>query len=284
MKHFLFFTLPLLFLNTFTFADNQIDWELTGFDMPESVIYDPIGKQLIVSNIDGHPGATNRQGYLSRVSLDGKLLEQKWITGMNAPKGMAIVDNLLYVGDLKEIHRIDLSTETFLDPILVEASVFLNDVTADDNGNVYVSDFMDHKIYKIEGDQAVLWLEDELISHPNGLFADGDTLYVGNWGQGMREDFTTEVAGSLVAVELESKMVKPVLHGETMGNLDGIVRIGNQLLINDWINGKLFTISPDGKKEIGTFPVGLADIGEHNQVVYMPLMLDGKLQAMTYTP
>ena len=259
-----------------------LKWEMTGFDMPESVIYDPIGKQLIVSNIDGHPMATNRQGYLSRVSLDGKLLEQKWITGMNAPKGMAIEGDQLYIADLKEIHRVDLSQQTLEESILIDAAIFLNDITADQAGNVYISDFLDHKIYRLNKGAASVWLEGDLINHPNGLLADGDTLYIGNWGKGMREDFTTETLGSLVAVELATKTISPVLHGENLGNLDGIVRMGNHLLINDWVNGKLFSINPEGKTLVGQFEKTLADIGLHENTLYMPIMFEGKLQAITF--
>lgn len=283
MRTLLIILLSQLFLAANTTADTAIDWELNGLDMPESVVYDPIGQQLIVSNIDGHPMATNRQGYLSRVSLDGKLLEQKWITGMNAPKGMAVQGNMLYIADLKEIHRVDLSQQTLEESLLIEEAIFLNDITVDDGKNVYISDFMDHKIYRLSDGKVSLWLEDKLVSHPNGLLADDGTLYVGNWGKGMRDDFTTETLGSLVAVDLATKAVNLVLHGEALGNLDGIIRIGDALLINDWINGKLFSISPKGRANIGQFPAGLADIGQHNNTIYLPLMLDGKLQAMTFT-
>jgi len=276
----------MVFIHVFLSANSaasELDWEVSGFDMPESVVYDPIGKQLIVSNIDGHPMATNRQGYLSRVSLDGKIIEQKWITGMNAPKGMAIVGNTLFIADLKEIHRVDLEKQTLEESILIEDSIFLNDITSDSAGNVYISDFMDHKIYRLHNGKTTIWLEDELISHPNGLLVDEGTLYVGNWGVGMREDFTTDTLGSLIAVNLSNQQVTPVLHGEALGNLDGIIRIGNDLLVNDWINGKLFTLNPKGKKMIAQFPAGLADIGQHNNVIYLPLMLDDKLQAMRLT-
>ena len=61
---------------------------------PESVIYSPKQDILFVSNIDGKPNEKDQKGFISKVSpSNGNIIELSWITGLNAPKGMAIYNN-----------------------------------------------------------------------------------------------------------------------------------------------------------------------------------------------
>jgi hypothetical protein len=83
-------------------------WETPAqFKTPESVIYEPNEDVLFVSNIDGAPDRKDKQGAISKVSpLNGSIIELNWVTGLDAPKGMAITNNtnntLLYVSDITE--------------------------------------------------------------------------------------------------------------------------------------------------------------------------------------
>ncbi|WP_292713041.1 hypothetical protein [Mesorhizobium sp.] len=65
-------------------------WRATGLEQPESAFFDAAGKRIIVSNIVGNPSEADGNGYLSILSLDGKMVAQHWTDGMDAPKGMAI--------------------------------------------------------------------------------------------------------------------------------------------------------------------------------------------------
>ncbi|MBL4701880.1 MAG: hypothetical protein JKX85_11550 [Phycisphaeraceae bacterium] len=77
----------------------------TAFPLPESVYYNPVMNQLIVSQVNGGgPLAKDNDGCLSRYSLTGKLIEAKWITGMHAPKGSRAKGNLLWVSDIDRMH------------------------------------------------------------------------------------------------------------------------------------------------------------------------------------
>ena len=61
---------------------------------PESVIYSPKQDILFVSNIDGKPNEKDQKGFISKVlPSNGNIIELSWITGLNAPKGMAIYNN-----------------------------------------------------------------------------------------------------------------------------------------------------------------------------------------------
>ena len=79
---------------------------LKDFATPESVLYDPKEDVYLVSNINGGPSAADNNGFISRVSPDGSKVELKWIEAgkkgvkLDAPKGIAIVGDTLYVADI----------------------------------------------------------------------------------------------------------------------------------------------------------------------------------------
>jgi DNA-binding beta-propeller fold protein YncE len=109
---------------------------------PESVIYSPKQDILFVSNIDGKPNEKDQKGFISKVSpSNGNIIELSWITGLNAPKGMAIYNNTkLYVSDITDLVEIDITNGKIIKRFNAPGSVFLNDVASDNHGNIYVSD------------------------------------------------------------------------------------------------------------------------------------------------
>src|SRR2546427_258967 len=68
----------------------------SGIKAPESVLYDVAGDQYLVSNINGQPLDKDGNGFISRLTPEGRVAELKWIAGgtkgvtLNAPKGMGI--------------------------------------------------------------------------------------------------------------------------------------------------------------------------------------------------
>src|SRR5690242_426460 len=86
---------------------------LTGFQTPESVLYDADQDVYFVSNINGDPTAADDNGFISRVNPDTQKIELKWIDAakpdilLNAPKGMAILSGVLYVADLTVVRKFD---------------------------------------------------------------------------------------------------------------------------------------------------------------------------------
>ncbi|KMK64685.1 hypothetical protein [Puniceibacterium sp. IMCC21224] len=255
-------------------------WAAGPFDMPESAIFDAEHDRVIVSVIQGHPGEADGNGHLALLALDGEISEPNWITGLDAPKGMAIVGKTLLVADLTRLHEIDLSTGTLLRSQEVDGAVFLNDITSDGE-QAYVSDFMGNRIWHYQAGDMTVWLEDEALAHPNGLFLDEERLVVGSWGKGMRDDFSTEVPGSLLAVDLETQAISTIV--PSLGNLDGIVRIGDTLLVSDWITGQLFEVGADGAHTVvAEYPAGLADIAAYGNTLVLPSMLEGNVSARAY--
>ncbi|MEP3844683.1 MAG: hypothetical protein ABJM43_05010 [Paracoccaceae bacterium] len=256
------------------------NWTAGPFDMPESAIFAPSRDRIVLSVIGGNPGEADGNGVLALLSPEGEILDPAWITGLDAPKGMAIIGNTLLVADLTRLHEIDLTTGTLLRSLEVEGAVFLNDITSDDE-QAFVSDLMTNRIWRYEVGRMTLWLENSSLAHPNGLLLDGDRLVVGSWGQGLRDDFSTDQPGSLLTVDLDDQEVS-VLAAD-LGNLDGVVRIGGALLVNDWITGQLFEVTADGTTSVvAEYDAGLADIAVYGDKLLLPSMLEGTVSAQSY--
>lgn len=280
MNHILTSIATVLIGLTSPLHADPASWTAGPFDMPESAIFDATYDRIIVSVIHGHPGEADGNGHLALLSLDGEISDPSWITGLDAPKGMAIVGETLLVADLTRLHEIDLATGTLLRSLDVEGAVFLNDITSDGE-QAYVSDLMGNHIWHYHAGDMTVWLEDEALAHPNGLLLDEGRLIVGSWGQGMRDDFSTEVPGSLLAVDLETQAISTII--PSLGNLDGVVRIGDTLLVSDWITGQLFEVGADGAHTVvAEYPAGLADIAAYNNTLVLPSMLEGNVSARTY--
>lgn len=264
-------------------ANAEALWQLEGFEMPESALVDAAHQRIVLSNIKGHPAEVDGDGYLSLVSLDGQLLEQHWSTGMDAPKGMAIVGDELLVADLTKLHRVDLANGDLLESIEVAGTVFLNDIASD--GEVaYVSDMMGHTLYRYQGGELSAWLKSDELLHPNGLLVDGERLLVATWGSPLQEDFSTDIPGGVYTVDRATLAVAPLDGAQALGNLDGLVRTPNGFAVNDWITGQLWMLdAAGGVIDSEMTQPGLADISTGGQLLLMPYMLGGVLAARDIT-
>src|SRR5258705_13685782 len=86
----------------------------TGFKFPESVAYDTEAKVLYVGSFGGtelKPGEKDNNGYISKVSLDGKMLEERFLPAagvtMNKPKGIWVAGSRLWVTDIDGVWQFD---------------------------------------------------------------------------------------------------------------------------------------------------------------------------------
>ncbi len=116
------------------------------FKRPESVEYYAAEDVYLVTNINGSPDLADDNGFISKISPDGELLQLKWLDGtspevhLDAPKGTAIVGDILYVADLDNVHRFKLPSGKQLSSVNIKGSVFLNGLTTGENESLYVSD------------------------------------------------------------------------------------------------------------------------------------------------
>src|SRR5688500_12740589 len=87
-----------------------------GFLTPESILHEGTSDTYLVSNINGTPLDKDDNGFISKLSPEGKVLELKWIDGsaatveLNAPKGLGVSGGTLYVADIDTIRTFDLAT------------------------------------------------------------------------------------------------------------------------------------------------------------------------------
>lgn len=256
-------------------------WRANGFKTPESVLHDTANNRLIVSNINGSPVEADGNGYLSLVSMDGKIITEKWATGMDAPKGMAIAGDRLFVADINKLRIVDLKTGKLLEAISLEDSKFLNDVAASPAGDVYFTDMMTNTIYVYRGGKAEVWLKDDILNTPNGVFVDGDQLIVGTWGQGMKKDFTTETPGGLLSINIATKTIAAVPNAERFGNIDGVVKADGAIIVTDYIAGLVWRCSPGKAPEkIAVLKPGSADLGTDGKTLFVPMMSEGEVVAL----
>lgn len=162
-------------------------WRLTeGLAAPESVVVDRKSGALFVSSMNGKGDAVDGNGYLSRVSDRGALLDQFWLSGLDAPKGLAISGGMVFGTDIKKLFAANLDSRKLLFRRTAEQADYFNDTAADKRGGVWVTDARGNGIWHVSrrGQRLVHAPADML--RPNGLTLLGSTIFVlaGSAGEG----------------------------------------------------------------------------------------------------
>ncbi|HKK94247.1 MAG TPA: hypothetical protein VJ925_12500 [Longimicrobiales bacterium] len=158
-----------------------------GFSTPESVLHETGSDVYLVSNINGAPTATDGNGFISRVSPEGEVLDLKWIDGeaegvtLNAPKGMAVTEGMLWVTDIDCVRRFELGTGEPAGEACIEGATFLNDLVPHPDGSgVLLTDSGLDETFSSTGADAVYHMttegyaaviEDPDFGAPNGIAA-----------------------------------------------------------------------------------------------------------------
>ena len=216
-------TLALLLIVQVAAAQQLTEQWCTGdvFEVPESVFYNEHSNLLYVSNISGKPSEKNGQGFITLMNTDGKIIEKKWVVGLNAPKGMAVWDDKLYVTDIDRIAVIDMEKGKIIRFIDIPGSMFLNDLVFDGRGNLYISDTPAGVVYKFMVNHAEKWLTDEnMIKIPNGMAFENGKILVGT-GNG------------IVAADPETGRATIIISHE--GAIDGLIPLGQgRYVVSDW--------------------------------------------------
>lgn len=256
-------------------------WRLeSGLDRPESAIYDPARDVIYVSNLVGGGDEMDGAGYIARVSPEGEMVDQDWVTGLNAPKGLAIGSERLYAADIDALLEIDLDTGEIVEWHQVEGDAYLNDVTVGSDGTVYVSDSRYSKVYRLDDQGLSVWLEHENVLMPNGVHVvDGD-LYIA------AGDSSAENPGQaryLQAVSLSDQSVRPLRDRTPEGALDAVEPDGaGGLFVTDWGGGRLLHFDPaTGLTQLRQLGQGAADAEyvAETGMLYVPVMMEGQLIA-----
>lgn len=226
-------------------------WQTPDLLTPESVLYvaDKNDPYLFVSLIDGEGNVADGKGGIAKLATDGSVIEKEWLVGLDAPKGMAIFEGRLYVADITTVAVIDIKEQTLLKKIPIEGAVFLNDVTINSTGVVYVSDTRTNKVHRIIDDVPSLYLEN--VANANGLKAFGPSLVVG--------------AGPELLLFGADKKPLVLAKGFAQG-IDGIEMLAKrgEFIVSCW-PGLVYYVSGDGKIQVlidsQAQKINTADIG-----------------------
>ncbi len=260
----------------------SVKWKIDGLAKPESAIYDRLTDSIYVSNINGESLELDKNGFISKISISGKIIEKYWIKGLDGPKGMAIFNNFLFVSDINKIWKISLKDKK-KNAFKINDAGFLNDLTVDRSGNIYASDMFKNQIYILKDKNILIWKK--LLFSPNGLIIDKENLIVAQWGS-VTKNFETKTSGYLVKINLKTRDVKKFFSTRPIGNLDGIVfNKKDGFLVTDWVNGKLFSINKLGIASLlKKLNKGSADleIVMHKDLILVPQMLDNSLIAFSF--
>lgn len=214
--------------------------EDAGLSTPESALHDPVADVYLVANIAGHPLRKDGNGFVSRVSPAGEMLDPRWIDGtadsivLHAPKGMAVAGDSLWVADIDVLRAFHRVTGAPLAAVPVPDAVFLNDVAVAADGAVVVSDFHADRLWRLAPDGALSRFGPERIeSSPNGLAAAGTALWVA--AAKPNRLLKLDAAGEIVA-----KVTMPA------GGLDGLVVLADgTLLVSSWEESAVYRLGPE---------------------------------------
>lgn len=250
-----------------------------GFAAPESALYDPVGDVYLISNIGsgGGPADADDDGFISKVAPDGVVLELRWIdaaragTPLNAPKGMALVGETLFVADIDTVRAFDRASGRSLGDVSITGASFLNDVVAGPSATLYVSDSGvgavkgspglaangADAIYMIDTQRRVRTLASGPdLGQPNGLVADKQRLLVAT------------ASGDIYSVD--QKGARAPFGKLPAGGLDGLLATpGQRLLVSSWAASAVY-ISKAPPAGPGEFEPLITDLRSPADLGYDP--------------
>jgi hypothetical protein len=216
-----------------------------GFPAPQAALCDSTQDIYLVSNFTGGPTDKSNGGFISRVRPDGAVENLKFIEGghngvtLNAPKGLALRGDTLWVVDIDILRAFDARTGMPRDSVSLGslAPVFLSSIAIAPSGALYVTDagirFDDvgnvlhpgpDRIFRVGPDRKVtVAVRGDTLGRPNGIALDaiGKRFVVAPFG------------GKLVfAWKPEDKAPSVIAKGA--GGFDGVVVAGSRLFLASW--------------------------------------------------
>ena len=242
-------------------------WVTEGFDAPEGAALAPDGSYFI-SNVAGDGSTRAGKGFISKLGTDGTVLMLRWAEGLDAPKGMTVLGDMLYVADIDRVVTFDAHTGTKLDTIGIEDAKMLNDMTVW-QGEVLVSDSGAASIHRLTPEGPQLLGASTDWAGINGVLGDGDRLLI-----------TTMTEGYLI--ELRSADSEDIL-ARGMKDADGVGLVpGGGYLVSSW-PGQIHYVSEDGQVTtlLDTQSEGILqnDLSVFGDVVIVPNWLPGTVTA-----
>jgi len=297
MTKLLSLVMGIALFQSVAFAELKKVWEqCDSCKAPESAYYDAGSKTIFLSNVAGAPAEADKQGWISKISLNGKVQKAMWVEGLNAPKGMRSYKGSLWVADIDHLVEISIKDGKILqskkievkrEGDKIETAKFLNDVAIippsgkGKTPRILVSDTTASRIWEYTDGVVSIFAEGPQLEAPNGLLVEGNTLIIAAWGM-PEADWSTKVPGRLLRMSIDTKAVLPVTL-VSLGNLDGVEKDdkGNYI-VSDWMAGKVYRVERNGKSELLVEGLkGAADLAyiSSTKQIIVPCMNEDKVRA-----
>lgn len=217
-------------------AGLEVAWEIVGeFESPESAAIAVDHNAIFVSNVSGYE--KNGQGFISKLALDGTIQEFRWLTGLNAPTGLAVEGDTLWAVDYDRLVKISIPqqsvTATYQAPDADQVPL-LNDVAVGPNGDVFVTGSNSNSVYKLQENGLVRWTrDDDHLKYANGIWVGDDSVIV--------------AAYHLMSLDRETKSVLPMGYEDTLFDLEGVKSDNNGGFLVSLIGKRpLYRLTADG--------------------------------------
>lgn len=215
---------------------------VAGFQTPESVLWDPAQDVYFVSNINGSPTAKDGNGFISVIGPAGMMRDSAFIKGLNAPKGLAIVGDTLWVTDIDVVRGFNAKTGASVATVPIPGAVFLNDIAAAPDGSLYITDTAirfgasgpEHvgtdQIFRIAPDHKVSSaLKSDSLARPNGI----------TWDAGNQRFVIVSFGGGTIRAWKPGEATTTPL-GTGPGMFDGVEIAHGALWVSSWADSSVY--------------------------------------------
>ncbi|WP_282162634.1 hypothetical protein [Ulvibacterium marinum] len=205
-----------------------------GLQQPESIIFDAKNGCFYVSN--GKKFAPGTDGFLSKFDKNGSLVQLKWVDSLSRPTGMALHKDQLWVADVNALKVVDTSSgkvlKTYPEPVKNSG---LNDISINTKGELFVTASFTHSVLKMEGEELIVWLQDEAaLEWANGIYAQDNQLLVGGT--------------HLSRIDLSTKQILQLKTSPPIKDIDGLWPTYNGgYLLSTVENSALWYLDTEGK-------------------------------------